>query len=274
MDGDLYAVLGVSPDASQKDITKAFRQHARKLHPDKQPPGASEEEKQKAKAGFQRLGKAYETLNDPEKRKTYDLTRSSTTSQAQARWTPASQDNARSAPQAGPWRRTTPSSEFTSSDDGDDRVWMAPAGPKEKTLLEKEIEENERRRRQQNAFGANWVSGSNAPTPKLDPSRFSDWVASGAPEESESSGSAISYLRGVDLAGLDCSDDEDEEETAGWGHEVWRPGPAKQAPAAAPQDAEPAAGPAASSAPAVPKPETAKPKSGEVQPSQPCCAVS
>ena len=65
MDKNYYDILGVGKDASQEDIAKAFKQKARKLHPDvNHAPNAKEQ--------FQELNEAYETLSDPEKRQQYD----------------------------------------------------------------------------------------------------------------------------------------------------------------------------------------------------------
>jgi curved DNA-binding protein len=63
---DYYRVLGVSRDADQKDIKKAFRRLARKYHPDVAPGDKASEEK------FKEVNEAYEVLSDPEKRKLYD----------------------------------------------------------------------------------------------------------------------------------------------------------------------------------------------------------
>ena len=62
---DLYEVLGVSKKADDKEITKAYRDLARVLHPDK-PTGDSEK--------FKELQGAYDVLNDEQRRKMYDLT--------------------------------------------------------------------------------------------------------------------------------------------------------------------------------------------------------
>jgi len=75
MSQDHYAILGVAPDASTKEISKAFRTKARKLHPDKQPQGATEAQKLQAKQAFQALSLANEILSDENKRRTYDLSR-------------------------------------------------------------------------------------------------------------------------------------------------------------------------------------------------------
>lgn len=66
MSEDLYAVLGVSPDATEDDIRRAYRKMARKHHPDVNPgdPGAEER--------FKKLSGAFEVLSDPEKRALYD----------------------------------------------------------------------------------------------------------------------------------------------------------------------------------------------------------
>ena len=63
---DYYEVLGVTRDASQDEIRKAFRKLARKHHPDVAENKATAEEK------FKEINEAYEVLGDPEKRKKYD----------------------------------------------------------------------------------------------------------------------------------------------------------------------------------------------------------
>jgi molecular chaperone DnaJ len=64
--GDLYSILGVSADASQEDIRRAYRQLARQLHPDvSADPGAEER--------FKEVTAAYEILSDPQKRRQYDM---------------------------------------------------------------------------------------------------------------------------------------------------------------------------------------------------------
>lgn len=63
---DYYKVLGVSKDASEKDIQKAYRKLARKYHPDVNP------ENQEAEEKFKDINEAYQVLSDPEKRREYD----------------------------------------------------------------------------------------------------------------------------------------------------------------------------------------------------------
>lgn len=65
---DLYAVLGVPPEAFVEDIRLAYRAAARRLHPDiNAHPGAARQ--------FQDIVAAHETLSDPEKRAKYDAKR-------------------------------------------------------------------------------------------------------------------------------------------------------------------------------------------------------
>jgi curved DNA-binding protein len=62
---DYYKIMGVSREASEKEIKTAYRRLARKYHPDlNKDPGAKEE--------FQAVGEAYEVLKDPAKRQAYD----------------------------------------------------------------------------------------------------------------------------------------------------------------------------------------------------------
>ena len=64
---DYYEVLGVDKNASSNDIKKAYRKLAIKYHPDRNPGDSKAEEK------FKEAAEAYSVLNDPEKRKQYDL---------------------------------------------------------------------------------------------------------------------------------------------------------------------------------------------------------
>ena len=62
---DLYDVLGVTREASQEEIKRAFRRLAMEYHPDR---NKSEE----AEGRFKEIAGAYEVLSDPEKRGRYD----------------------------------------------------------------------------------------------------------------------------------------------------------------------------------------------------------
>lgn len=63
---DLYAVLGVSKDASQDEIKSAYRKLAMKYHPDRNPGNKEAEEK------FKNISAAYDVLGDETKRRSYD----------------------------------------------------------------------------------------------------------------------------------------------------------------------------------------------------------
>jgi len=63
---DYYQILGVSKNASEEEIKKAYRKLARKLHPDLNP------NDKEANKKFQQLNEANDVLSDPEKRKKYD----------------------------------------------------------------------------------------------------------------------------------------------------------------------------------------------------------
>jgi curved DNA-binding protein len=62
---DYYEIMGISRDATQDDIKRAYRKLARRYHPDVSKEADAEQK-------FKELGEAYEVLKDPEKRAAYD----------------------------------------------------------------------------------------------------------------------------------------------------------------------------------------------------------
>src|SRR3954447_12182247 len=107
----LYAVLGVSPDASVERIVHAYRQRALASHPDAHPDDSG------ASARFTTLTSAYEVLSDPVRRAEYD-DRTARTPKAvphrrgdqhpQARSMPTRHPRARGARSADEFIRVTP----------------------------------------------------------------------------------------------------------------------------------------------------------------------
>ena len=63
---DLYEILGVARDADRDTIRKAYRKLARQNHPDLNPGDKA------AEARFKEISKAWEVLEDTEKRRNYD----------------------------------------------------------------------------------------------------------------------------------------------------------------------------------------------------------
>jgi molecular chaperone DnaJ len=63
---DYYEVLGIERGASEAEIKRAYRQLARRHHPD------VAQDKSKGDSHFKEINEAYETLSDPQKRRMYD----------------------------------------------------------------------------------------------------------------------------------------------------------------------------------------------------------
>ncbi|MEK6674167.1 MAG: molecular chaperone DnaJ [Planctomycetota bacterium] len=63
---DYYEILGLAREASAEEIKKAYRRHAHKYHPDRNPDDTEAEGK------FKEGAEAYEVLSDPSKRQRYD----------------------------------------------------------------------------------------------------------------------------------------------------------------------------------------------------------
>ena len=63
---DYFKILGISRNATDKEIKTAFRKLARKFHPDLHPHDES------AESEFKEINEAYEILSDEDKKKSYE----------------------------------------------------------------------------------------------------------------------------------------------------------------------------------------------------------
>ena len=69
MEDDLYSILGVSKNATQNDITSAYRRLSRTYHPDRR---LDADEKLAAGPHWLKISAAYDVLADGRKRMVYD----------------------------------------------------------------------------------------------------------------------------------------------------------------------------------------------------------
>ncbi len=70
---DYYGELGVAPDASSSELRRAYRERARRLHPDLHPTtGSHGEEPDPGGDAMRRLNEAWHVLGDPRSRRRYD----------------------------------------------------------------------------------------------------------------------------------------------------------------------------------------------------------
>lgn len=67
MGQDYYQILGVTKNATDDELKKAYRKLALKWHPDK-----NQSNQEEASKKFKQISEAYDVLSDPEKRKIYD----------------------------------------------------------------------------------------------------------------------------------------------------------------------------------------------------------
>ena len=65
MGKDYYKILGISRNATEEDVKKAYRKMALRFHPDKNKSAGAEEK-------FKEIAEAYEVLSDKRKRDVYD----------------------------------------------------------------------------------------------------------------------------------------------------------------------------------------------------------
>ena len=80
---DLYALLGVAPDADAREVARAYRRRLREVHPDTRG-GLSSEGSDHAHADLRALQEAYAVLRDPARRARYDAQRRTTQKPAEA----------------------------------------------------------------------------------------------------------------------------------------------------------------------------------------------
>lgn len=108
---DYYKILSVPPTASRGEIRAAFRRLAQRHHPDVNPPG---EDDIAANEFMRRLNEAYEVLNDPRRRATYDRQRWALASPPQPKapqpstpsWSPTDDAHHRAQTGGGRWRES------------------------------------------------------------------------------------------------------------------------------------------------------------------------
>ncbi|NUP52633.1 MAG: J domain-containing protein [Catenulispora sp.] len=116
MEPDFYAVLDVAPDADAEQITRAFRQLIRTLHPDA---SGTAPHDQAAADRLRQVLAAWHVLHDPDARAAYDRTRTAPMPPVQRARRPGSQHGPRPGTGARPDTSASTSTSTTPPEDAD-----------------------------------------------------------------------------------------------------------------------------------------------------------
>lgn len=97
---NLYSILGVAPNATQREIRDAYRSRARDMHPDKVPAA----DRDRASQQMAELNAAWEVLSDSVKRAKYDADRSGDSKRSEQYFPHVEPRPVSVAPAQFPWR--------------------------------------------------------------------------------------------------------------------------------------------------------------------------
>jgi len=121
---DPYTTLGIPRGASQRQVRQAYRQLARRHHPDLHPDG-------EANARMQRVNQAWEILSSPERRASYDAASAARGAASAGHWAASGRAGAawsRSTAWQGTWSSPPPAAGWhgtgtSQTDDADGPTW-------------------------------------------------------------------------------------------------------------------------------------------------------
>lgn len=136
---NLFKILNVTTEASTEEIRAAYKKLVRQVHPDR---FVDADEKSQAEAAFKRIGVAYDTLQDPLMRKTYERTVSYTSPASSTASSSAASKSGPVGAQARPQPKPPPSaSAEAAKKEQADKHYQAGRDYERKNLMDDAIRE-------------------------------------------------------------------------------------------------------------------------------------
>ena len=143
MNKNYYDILQVNRNASPEIIEKAYKTLAKKYHPDLQ----AEENKKQAEEILKEINEAYEVLSNPEKKKVYDISLSS--SEPRQESTQETRQETRQEPNQSPKRETTNPSSNTTQISEEELLYKQQQELLRKQQLQQQLQYQEQLRHEQ-----------------------------------------------------------------------------------------------------------------------------